>query len=273
MKMFNNKQNGFTLIEIAIVLLVVSILLGYTVALFPKQQELKKYRAADREMDDIIKALIGFAQVNGRLPCPDTSGGPTPGVVDGQADWADTLDNVTGAGGGDGVRDGCEAYHGFLPAATIGITGDFDANRSLLDPWGQPYHYHVSPINIGIAPAVDLVSPNGIREEGLSLVVPDLFVCDDSDNASGNSTSCAGVSGNNVAINVAAVLLSTGKDIGLISNKIQDENLDDFHDGTNDKVYTATTRSDEDTEEYDDVVKWISTSTLFSKMIEADQLP
>jgi prepilin-type N-terminal cleavage/methylation domain-containing protein len=37
-------ESGFTLVEIAIVLLVVAVLLGYTVALFPKQQELKKYR-------------------------------------------------------------------------------------------------------------------------------------------------------------------------------------------------------------------------------------
>jgi prepilin-type N-terminal cleavage/methylation domain-containing protein len=36
-------ESGFTLVEIAIVLLVVAVLLGYTVALFPKQQELKKY--------------------------------------------------------------------------------------------------------------------------------------------------------------------------------------------------------------------------------------
>ena len=30
-------QSGFTLVEIAIVLLIVTILLGYTVALFPRQ--------------------------------------------------------------------------------------------------------------------------------------------------------------------------------------------------------------------------------------------
>ena len=63
-------QTGFTLVEIAIVLLIVGILLGYTVALFPRQQELKQYRAVERQMNEIIEALIGFAQVNGRLPCP-----------------------------------------------------------------------------------------------------------------------------------------------------------------------------------------------------------
>jgi len=63
-------QAGFTLIEIAIALMIVGVLLGYTVALFPRQQELKQYRAVDQEMDQVIEAIIGFAQVNGRLPCP-----------------------------------------------------------------------------------------------------------------------------------------------------------------------------------------------------------
>ena len=66
----STRQSGFTLVEIAIVLLIVTILLGYTVALFPRQQELKQYRAVEKEMDELIEAIIGFAQVNGRLPCP-----------------------------------------------------------------------------------------------------------------------------------------------------------------------------------------------------------
>jgi len=83
-------QAGFTLMEIAIVLLIVMIVLGYTVAMFPMQQELKQYRAAGNQMDLIIEELIAFAQVNGRLPCPDTSGDAhtsgTSGTIDGLED-------------------------------------------------------------------------------------------------------------------------------------------------------------------------------------------
>ncbi|MDH5356349.1 MAG: type II secretion system GspH family protein, partial [Gammaproteobacteria bacterium] len=89
------EQKGFTLIEIAIVLIVVSILLGYTVALFPKQQELKQYRAVEQEMDQVIAAIVGFAQVNGRLPCPAI---PTSGGIE---DGGGTID--------------CNNYGGFVP--------------------------------------------------------------------------------------------------------------------------------------------------------------
>jgi prepilin-type N-terminal cleavage/methylation domain-containing protein len=51
MNKIGKTQNGFTLIEITIVLVIVSILLGYAVALFPVQQELKQYRHVESEMN------------------------------------------------------------------------------------------------------------------------------------------------------------------------------------------------------------------------------
>ena len=63
-------HTGFTIIEIFIVLLIISVLLGITVATFPKQLELRQLKAADREMDKILDKVVGFAQTNGRLPCP-----------------------------------------------------------------------------------------------------------------------------------------------------------------------------------------------------------
>jgi hypothetical protein len=104
-------------------------------------------------------------------------------------------------------------------------------------------------------------------------VTPNLVVCDDSDNSSATDTNCAGVSANNVVTNVAVVVISTGKDIGLVASNIQSENQDDFNDGTNDFVYTFSTNSDVSGAEYDDRVRWISTNVLYSKMIEAGQLP
>jgi len=254
-------QAGFTLIEIAIVLLVVTILLGYTVAMFSVQQELKQYRNAESEMDSVIEHLVAFAQVNGRLPCPDTS-----------TDSVAPANSIDGEEDRVGIND-CEAFFGFLPARTLGMNGKYDAAGVLIDPWGSGYGYAVSDDPGVINVDIDLVTPNGIRDEGIANVTSNLFICDDNSNPPGDDVDCTTVTGTEVVgANgaVAAVVISLGKDFDIpASSNIQAENLDDFHNGSNDKVYIFSPRRDD----YDDVVKWLPTNLLFSKMIEADQLP
>ena len=251
----NFRQAGFTLIEIAIALVIIAVLLGYTVAMLPLQQELKQYRTAEREMDLIVDELIAFAQVNGRLPCPDTSGnvnGSGPGTVDGEEDT-------------DG--DSCKAFFGFLPARTLGMNGKYLPDGTLVDPWTLGYGYAVSDVDTSGNGAVDLVTANEIRDEGFADVAPDLVLCDDSEGV-GDQTACA--AGAEVISGVAVVIVSLGRNNTIPADSdIQGENLDDFHNGTNDKVYINSVRR----EDYDDVVKWVSTNLLFSRMIQADQLP
>lgn len=252
------RQSGFTLIEIAIVLLIVAILLGYAVAMLPVQQELKQYRHAETEMNSIVEHLIAFAQVNGRLPCPDTSTNTdgNPNSIDGEEDVHAT------------ASVGCEAFFGFLPARTLGINGKYNNLGVLIDPWGSGYGYAVSNVDTGDGEP-DLVTGNGIRAEGLASVVPDLYICSDS-TSTGMDADCSAVSGTSVIDNVAAVVISLGREFDLPPpTAIQEENTDDFHDGTNDKVYIYSPRKDG----YDDIVKWIPRSLLFSRMLDAEQLP
>jgi hypothetical protein len=151
------------------------------------------------------------------------------------------------------------------------MSGKYNAAGMLVDPWGSGYGYAVSESDAGNGD-IDLVTANGIRDEGMASVEPDLFICDDSA-ATGDDADCGDAgSGEVVGANgaVAAVIISLGKDFEIpATSNIQAENLDDFNNGRLDKVYIFSPRRDD----YDDVVKWISTNLLFSKMIEADQLP
>ncbi len=258
-------QSGFTLIEIAIVLIIVSVLLGYTVAMFPIQQELRQYRSADAEMDEIIDELVAFAQVNGRLPCPDSTG--------------DAVENP-------GVLGGCAAWFGNLPARTMGLDGKYSGGV-MVDPWGGAYRYQVSAIN-SAANGGDFVIANDMRAVGVANLAPDLVVCDTdpaidldllADGADGDGdttndedlvdhTACD--AGSLILNNLVAVVLSTGKDRGNIASSIQEENLDN---SATDTVFVKSTHSTAANAEYDDIVKWLSLNKLISKMIEADQLP
>jgi prepilin-type N-terminal cleavage/methylation domain-containing protein len=304
----NKTETGFTLIEIAIVLLIVGLLLGYTVALFPRQQELKQYRAADKEMDEIIEVIIGFAQVNGRLPCPAIPGGLG-------------LEN----GGG---TNNCGNYGGFLPANTLGITGRLNRDSLMLDPWGNPYRYYVSPSDVvpvtvggvtagGTADVHDFVRANEMRVVGLvdliNVAVGDFsgdtyidldgqfVICDQGDatlnqvcDLPASPVFGRAASDTGPFAGAPFVIVSHGKDWNqgaaagdqLVNMGASLSNTDLFMGvGPTENEYllknvTATPaettfvkRLAGQADDFDDIVKWVSPNTLFSKMIEADQLP
>ena len=288
-------QRGFTLVEIAIVLLIVTILLGYTVAMFPRQQELKQYRAADAEMDRIVEAIIGFAQVNGRLPCPALPA--TQGL----------------AFGGGGAN--CVEYGGFVPINTLGITGRVNQDSLMLDPWGNPYRYYVTNADFdppGATPpngqsdfvwgqgemrAVGIVDSDG---DGFPDLNGQFIICDD--NGTSIDDQCTGanqVFGNYQAGPPAVyngapfVLLSMGKNWGdtPVNDELEnrggsrtttDLGIPAGPSGDNYFIKDVTGPPPQTTfvrrptgfaDDFDDIVRWVSPNVLYSRLIEADQLP
>ncbi len=288
MRTMTPSESGFTLVEIAIALLIVSVLLGYTVALFPKQQELKKYRAVEQEMDQIIGAIVGFAQVNGRLPCP-------------------AIPNTAGAEDGGGGAD-CNNFGGFVPANTLGLTGRLNADSLMLDPWGNPYRYYVTDNDFNGAGGSDFVNNGEMRAVGLVDSNTDGYtdldgiylICDD--NGTSTNNQCTGAVEVFGTYNVGPpvvyggapfVLLSQGKnwnDGAAAGDELENIGANLTNDATlamglgpslnqyllKDVAGGETTfvrRTTGFADDFDDVVKWGSPNLLFSKMIDAGQLP
>ena len=111
-------QRGFTLVELAIVLLILSVLAGgvvLTVRAQLSQRQLAETRAA---LDQARAALMAFAAVNGRLPCPAVGGAPGQGS-----------EPAINAGG-------CTNIRGLLPWETLGVVA--------IDGWGRRLGYAVS---------------------------------------------------------------------------------------------------------------------------------
>ncbi len=113
-------HKGFTLIEMSIVLVIVALLVGGLLAPLSTRKEQERRTENVALMEQARAALIGFAIVNGRLPCPDTDT-PLDGLENACASGYTSLDANTGA----------------LPWVTLELdTG--------LDPWGFPIGYAVN---------------------------------------------------------------------------------------------------------------------------------
>ena len=72
-KQAQNCFRGFTLIELAIALAIVSLLLGGISVPLSKRIAEQQYAETQASIDKAMEALIGFALLNQRLPCPDIS--------------------------------------------------------------------------------------------------------------------------------------------------------------------------------------------------------
>jgi prepilin-type N-terminal cleavage/methylation domain-containing protein len=110
---------GFTLVELAMVLFVVSLLLGGLLVPLATQIEARQRSDAEVQLDKIREALVGFAIINGRLPCHTTVSDPAS-INYGLEDPAPCNPSTSTAGWtGDGI----------LPWKTLGL-------NNALDPWG-----------------------------------------------------------------------------------------------------------------------------------------
>lgn len=112
-------SRGFTLVELAIVLVIVALLAGGLMVSMSSQIEQRSRSDTQQQLQDIREALLGFAAshsaIDGKpyLPCPDTDG-------DGVENRAGNL---------------CSSAEGTLPWSDLGV-GNQDA-------WNNRFRYRV----------------------------------------------------------------------------------------------------------------------------------
>lgn len=114
---------GFTIAELAVAVAILALLIFGAMMPFSTQVEIRNVNETRRTMDSIREAIIGFAQANGRLPCP--ANGATPA-------------GAAGAGTEQFTSPSCTAVFGVVPWATLGTPET--------DSWGRRFSYWVSPI-------------------------------------------------------------------------------------------------------------------------------
>lgn len=238
-------STGFSLVEMAIVLAIVALLLGGLLPTISSQIEQQRTNETRKQLEEIKDALIGYAIINGRLPCPASStsyGAESP------------------AGGGN-----CSNFNnGFIPAATLGLT-PVDSQGFAIDSWNNRIHYAVTQSN-GRA----FTTLNGMSTTGISALSPDLYVC----STASATTSCS-VANSTLTSNAPVVIYSTGKNGGYGGTGADEAENPNPNSADNDRVFVSHTPTPVGAPngEFDDIVTWISPNVLINRMVAAGKLP
>lgn len=261
-KQILRSQEGFTLVELAVVLVIVGILLGSVIGTLSSRIETTRKSDTVDELNEIKQAMMAHAFVHGYLPCPDcadNNGGCATASVGDVGDGAADYDATTEACfEGDGA--------GNVPWVTLGL------GRS--DAWGTRYRYAVqSEYSIQKLDPITH-TPFHLNSIGgvFAIEEPD-YVADPTGTAS-----------HNLATRVVAVIFSHGKNgFGGVSENnfpragIPSTHIDELKNTDDDIKYymrseTASTASITG-KEFDDIVIWISEYELKAIMVEAGKLP
>lgn len=247
-----HQQKGFTLVEMAIVLMIVGLLLGGMLVPLSAQMDQRNVSDTQKSLAEIKEALIGYALANGQLPCP-----ADPAIVTGQANAGISRATCTTAANSTGV----------LPWATLGV------NET--DAWGNRYTYRVT------SDFADALGATFGKDQYGNNCIPStaplnatFALCSV---GTLNVLSAAPPAANTtIAGNVPAVIISHGKNaagayttqgsqLPVGSNADETENSDG---STNTNYVTHTP-----TPTFDDLVVWISPNILLNRMVAAGKLP
>lgn len=236
-------QNGFTLIELAVVLMIVGLLLGGLLVPLSAQMEQRNISDTQKALSDIKEAIIGYALANGQLPCP-----------------ADATIATGQANAGIARTPPCTGANstGVLPWATLGV------NET--DAWGNRFTYRVTS---DFADAIASPTYGGCTPSPLPTQAS-FGLC-----SVGNLNVMSAASGGvTIAGGVPAVIISHGKHSAgawtpqgtqLTASSDPDEN--ENSNGNSTFVSHTPTTS------FDDLVVWISPNILMNRMVTAGKLP
>ncbi|MBI2994662.1 MAG: prepilin-type N-terminal cleavage/methylation domain-containing protein [Gammaproteobacteria bacterium] len=244
MRMTPNRLRGFSLVELAMVLFIISLLLGGLLVPLASQLEARQRNAALEQLDLIKEALIGFAIINGRLPCYTSETDPTNAYygIEDTEDPGKTC-NPTGL-----------TSDGILPWKTLGMASGLDPwgieRTAAADPWIGYWRYRVDTTFESTSPLFALTDQSG-----------EMSICDSND-----------VLLISTSERPVAVIYSTGAD-----------QTADGQNASYEAILTPssicitptgpTYQGGEVSGTFDDITVWLTRPLLFNRLVTAGTLP
>lgn len=244
------RSSGFTLTELAVVLVIVALLIGGMLLPLSAQQDIHARSSTQERLTEVRDALIGYALANDRLPCP-------------------AAPNATGVESPAGGGTCTNPYNGFVPAITLGLTPQ-DSSGYLLDGWGSEssnrVRYAVTTSNTDA-----FTTTNGMKTVTIATLGPDLRVCNSGSNVQNAGTATAACSaGNSLSDSVVAIVYSVGKNAATAGTGTdENHNPNPQSTITADRAFVNATTA----QAFDDQIIWLSPNTLYNRMVAALRLP
>ena len=255
------KQRGFSLIELAIVLVIVTLLVGGLAMPLSAQIQARRISETRKVMEEAREAISGYAMTH-FCRCDYNGLGSTGALTATTCNIGVCPNNNTSASfttlqrhylpcpdtDFDGIENrtagACDSAQGLFPSVQLGT-----ANQ---DAWGNHLHYSVTPeyanMRVGFG-----ANPNPADKQ----------IC--------NANGCG--AGTSVAINIPAVLVSYGPNgwgaRNVNTNQLaMPTSLDERENTNNDTSYVSRIPTDANAPagEFDDLVVWFSTPTLIDRI-------
>jgi prepilin-type N-terminal cleavage/methylation domain-containing protein len=241
---------GFTLMELAIVLMIIGTLMSGVLVAVGQSMRNTRITDAKAQLREIEEALYGYAQAYGRLPCPATN------VSDGLS--STVTNDITGD---------CTHWHGFVPISTLGLYGPVNTDGLLMDPWQNPVRYSVAPLQYSGQTAFTNATSLGALFDAAALSSTNMLrVCYHDDCLVDEIHSDI----------VPALVFSMGDNWASYTSDDEIMNAGSTTLGTyaikpsTDRDFVNTTYSEEN---FDDQIVWLSPYVLFNRLINAGKLP
>lgn len=231
----SRSNTGFTLVEMAVVLVIVGLLLGGLIVPISAQFDQRNYFETQKRMEEIREALIGYGLAHGYLPCPTSS------VTNGAEERTGTA---------------CTNRVGFLPWGELGVPK--------LDSWGHLYRYSVKLAYADSATKISLSTTGDItiktRDNTGTLV---------------NVSNAGAIPVAVVSFGKNGVLAYNDDGIQVPNSSVTnaDEVTNASDPGTTFISRTFAENTAATGGEIDDIVVWLSPNVYLNRMISAGQLP
>ncbi len=265
---------GFSLIEIAVVMIIIAVLFTIVGLPISTQIELRRIDETKKQIESIKETILGFAIINGRLPCPALNAGVcnvgrecfcTESTESGTC--TPTLTTQTHGRCASFGTTASSLAVGLLPAVSLGITPT-DTSGYALDGFATPssqlrYAVARTKVTTPVTTLFPLTKVDGVKTATmdqfatlrlLKICPPSAPACTDPQALTLQAPFVVFSLGNNSSTAFASL------------SAVEQANLDD----DTSHVFVSGTPL---VPTFDDILSWSSINILFARMMQAGKVP